>query len=138
MSQANQFPPDLRAPEAWVREIEGHRAGSAHWQDESYGNDAAPSWMLIDDNEGAHAQAFYYTLENAERYDRRFQDAPYVALSILRDNQIFASCCLAPDAFLAAIAVASSSTVPTPLDALRAGLDSVSGVMWDEALNQAV
>jgi len=58
MPQSTQFPSDLHAPPDWVRQVEGKTVASASWQDGSYGNDAAPSWILVDDGgTGTHRRS---------------------------------------------------------------------------------
>lgn len=128
MPQADQFPPDLHAPPDWVRKVEGRSILSARWQDGSYGNDAAPSWILVDDAGTLHAQAFYYTPANAERFEKQFDDAPYVVLSILRNEEIVASCCVAADDFARAVHAAPAAAAPAPADALRAAISTASAV----------
>jgi hypothetical protein len=130
VSQADQFPADLHAPPDWVLEIEGRNVGKARWEDGSYGNDAAPSWILIDDAGTVHAQAFYYTSENAERFEKAFGAAPYVAVSIIRDEEIVASGAMSPEAFVAAASIASASRAETPVEALVRGLRSTDPSGW--------
>lgn len=131
VSQAEQFPSDLHAPPDWVLEVEGRSVASARWEDGSYGNDAAPSWILVDDAGTVHAQAFYYTSENAERFDQRFGDAPYVALSILRDEEIAESCTMTPDDFVASVTTASVLRAESPVETLLSILRGTGSVVWD-------
>jgi hypothetical protein len=111
--------------------VEGRAVTGARWQDDSYGNDAAPSWILIDDAGTVHAQAFYYTSENAERFERAFGAAPYVAVSIIRDEEIVASCVLEPGVFLSALAAAEHAGGSSPVDALTSGLRGAGAVLRD-------
>jgi hypothetical protein len=111
--------------------VEGRTIASARWQDASYGNDAAPSWILADDAGVVHAQAFYYASTNAERFEKRFGNYPYVAVSILRDDEVARSCTTNPDAFVAALALAGRSIVTVPGDALSSALLGVDSVFWD-------
>ena len=135
LPQSDQFPTDLHAPPDWVRQVEGRGVTSARWEDGSYGNDAAPSWILVDDARVVHAQAFYYTPDNAERFDDGFgEEEPYVSLLILRDEEIAAACSMRSDTFLEAAALAAGSRQQTPVDALLAGLRSLTGVVWDPDL----
>jgi len=131
VSQAEQFPADVHAPPEWVREVDGRTTGPAHWKDGSYGNDAAPSWILVDDAGTVHAQAFYYTSTNAERFDQRFGDAPYVALSILRDEEITESCTMTPDDFVATVTTASVLVAESPVETLLSILRRTDSVLWD-------
>jgi hypothetical protein len=128
MPQSDQFPPDLHAPPDWVAQVEGRQVSSARWQDGSYGNDAAPSWILIDDSGAVHAQAFYYTPANAERFETQFGDSPYVALPILLDDEIVGSCCVTPDRFTRAVGAAPAGTGRSPADAVQAAVDAASAV----------
>jgi hypothetical protein len=86
VSQADQFPADLHAPPDWVLEIEGRTVGRARWEDGSYSNDAAPSWIFIDNAGTVHPQAFYSMSENAERFEKALGAPPCVAVSIIRDE----------------------------------------------------
>jgi hypothetical protein len=131
VTQAEQFPADLHAPPGWVLEIEGRNVGKARWQDGSYGNDAAPSWILIDDAGTVHAQAFYYTSENAERFEKAFGAAPYVAVSIIRDEEIVENCVLEPGVFLSALAASERATGSSPVDAFTSGLRGAGAVLRD-------
>ena len=130
MSQSTQFPSDVLAPPGWVRQVEGRRAGSARWEDGSYGNDAAPSWILVDDSAAVHAQAFYYAPANAERFEERAGDEPYVAVSIIFEEEIAASCYVTPGQFASAVSAAATIVGRSPADTLRAALDSAVGVSW--------
>jgi hypothetical protein len=131
MPQSDQFPPDLHAPPDWVGQVEGRQISSARWQDSSYGNDAAPSWVLVDDVGGVHAQAFYYTSENAERFERAFGEGPYVAVSIVRDEEIVASCALEPGMLLSALSASERADDSSPVDALTSGLRDAGAVLRD-------
>lgn len=126
MSQTDQFPGDLHAPLDWVRRVEGRTIASARWQDGSYGNDAAPSWILTDDSEVVHAQAFFYASANAERFEKRFGSEPYVAVSLIRDDEVVAGCCVTPEVFASAVSVTTAVGNLSPADALRATLDAES------------
>jgi len=130
MSQATQFPADLHAPPHWVSRVEGRTVATARWEDGSYGNDAAPSWILVDDSGAVHAQAFYYTSANAERFEKRLGDEPYVAVSIILEEEIVASCCVTPEVFASAVSAAAAVIGLSPADTLRAALGGVVGVSW--------
>lgn len=133
MSQSNHFPADLHAPPDWVRQVEGKLTARADWRDGSYGNDAAPSWILVDGSGLVHAQAFFYTTTNAERFEKPLGHEPYVAVSIIRDNEIVESCTTSPNAFLAALEVAARHPATVPIEALRQGLNAVDVVAWNDA-----
>ena len=128
MPQSDQFPADLHAPTDWVRQIEGRTVATARWEDGSYGNDAAPSWILMDDAGVVHAQVFYYAVDNAERFESGFDDGPYVAVSIVRNEEIVESCCLPPGVFARAVGAAHAADQLSPADVLRAAFDAASAV----------
>jgi hypothetical protein len=129
MSQSTQFPPDVLAPIEWVHEIAGTGVAAAIWMDGSYGNDAAPSWILVDPSDAVCAQAFYYTTENAERFAAEFRGKPYVAVSLIQDDQVMEYCVVDPLDFLQATRSAVTRESLSPRDALRTALEAV-GVSW--------
>ena len=69
--QVREFNEEDRAPASWVSEVEGATVGTAVWQDASWGNNAAPSWELLD-GDVVLAEAFYYTTDNGERLSENF------------------------------------------------------------------
>lgn len=124
MGQRNEFNVDDLAPESWVRGVEGNRAGAAIWRDGSWGNNAAPSWELAVPDGNVHAEAFYYTPSNAERFVTRFGGAAYVSLTLYQDESITAACVMEPDAFLDVVRSATSANCDDPIECLQHALQS--------------
>ena len=99
-TQKTQFNSEDCAPEAWIEAIESARIGNARWRDASWGNSAAPSWELFEDN-NILAEAFYYTVENAERFVAQFKGRPYVQVQLLdSDGNITFGFDTSPELFL--------------------------------------
>ena len=84
MTQHNQFNPEDQAPEQWVQAVERAGAGAARWRDGSWGNNAAPSWELVDPDDALYAEAFYYAPENAERFRDTSARAPMCRSCFIR------------------------------------------------------
>ena len=102
-TQRGQFQPEDCAPEAWVREIESLHPGDAVWRDASWGNNAAPSWELVDGNL-VLAEAFYYTTDNGERMSEHFDGRPYVSVVMFdEDDNPTVAFESGPDDFLAIV-----------------------------------
>ena len=129
MSQFTQFPPDALAPADWAHELEGTTVAAASWKDGSYGNDAAPSWILVDPSGVVCAQAFYYTTGNGERFEAGYRGEPYVAVSLLQDDEVIEYCIAEPKDLLRAAKNAENRGTLSPRDALRSALKAV-GVSW--------
>jgi len=83
--QTREFNEKDRAPASWVSGIEGATVGTAVWQDASWGNNAAPSWELLD-GDVVLAEAFYYTTDNGERVSENFPDEPYVSVVMFDED----------------------------------------------------
>jgi hypothetical protein len=106
--QAREFNEEDRAPASWVSQVEGATVGTAVWQDASWGNNAAPSWELLEDGV-VLAEAFYYTDDNAERLSENFPGEPYVSVVMFdEDDNPVVSFETSPDDFLSIVRLANS------------------------------
>jgi hypothetical protein len=108
--QAREFNEEDRAPVSWVSQVEGAMVGAAVWQDASWGNNAAPSWELLEDGV-VLAEAFYYTTDNAERLSENFPDGPYVSVVMFdEDDNPTVAFETSPDDFLSIVRLADSAS----------------------------
>jgi hypothetical protein len=110
MNQKTQFKaPENWAPDDWVAAVEAAVIGNAQWIDTSWGNDAAPSWMLVDsaNPDRAFYVAFYYTAANDDRPDDSRHC--YVGVTEMLENGDFGEdhCEATPAQFLAALSASS-------------------------------
>ena len=106
--QVREFNEEDLAPSSWVSGVEGARVGTAVWQDASWGNNAAPSWELLD-GDVVLAEAFYYTAANGERLSENFPDEPYVSVVMFdEDDNPTVAFETSPDDFLSIVRLASS------------------------------
>jgi len=132
-TQHNQFSPEDRAPEPWVRAIESLRVGDAVWRDASWGNNAAPSWALVDGNR-VLAEAFYYTADNGERMSEHFGGRPYVSVVMFdEDDNPTVAFESSPDDFLSIVRLADSGA-GDPAKALTLTAEQVPQgvrIYWD-------
>ena len=118
-TQKTQFHSEDWAPAGWVEAIESSRIGNARWRDASWGNSAAPSWELFEDN-NILAEAFYYTIENAERFSDRYEGQEYVQVQLLDSSgQVTSGFESSADTFLS-ITTAAAALDATPKEALAA------------------
>jgi hypothetical protein len=106
--QVREFNEEDRAPSSWVSWVEGATVGTAVWQDASWGNNAAPSWELLD-GDVVLAEAFYYTADNGERLSENFPDEPYVSVVMFdEDDNPVVSFETSPEDFLSIVRLAHS------------------------------
>ena len=128
-----EFKEEDRAPMSWVSEIEGATVGAAVWQDASWGNNAAPSWELLD-GDVVLAEVFYYTTDNGERLSENFSDEPYVSVVMFdEDDNPTVAFESSPEDFLAIVRVAADRA-EAPAEALVQAAEAVTGegrVYWD-------
>ena len=131
--QESQFNPEDLAPANWVGRVEGAKVGSAVWRDASWGNNAAPSWELVEGNK-VLAEVFYYTADNGERFTEHFGGRPYVSVVMLDEDEnptiAFES---SPDDFLTIVQAAGSRTGPPAEALLRAaeGVPQNGRIYWN-------
>jgi hypothetical protein len=131
--QAREFNEEDRAPASWVSQVEGAMVGTAVWQDASWGNNAAPSWELLD-GDVVLAEAFYYTTDNGERLSENFPDEPYVSVVMFDEDEnptvAFES---SPNDFLT-IAQSAASRSGLPAEAFVGAAEAVPQegcIFWD-------
>jgi hypothetical protein len=131
--QEREFNEEDRAPASWVSGVEGATVGTAVWQDASWGNNAAPSWELLD-VDVVLAEAFYYTTENGERLSKNFPVGPYVSVVMFdEDDNPVVSFETSPDDFLSIVRLADSGAVD-PARALTLTAEQVPQgvrIYWD-------
>ena len=134
--QESQFNPEDLAPANWVGRVEGAKVGSAVWRDASWGNNAAPSWELVDGNK-VLAEAFYYTTDNGERFTEHFDGQAYVSVVMFDEDEsptvAFES---SPDDFLTIVKAAEGRTEPPAEALLKAAADGPQNghVDWERGL----
>jgi len=131
--QVREFNEEDRAPSSWVSGVEGATVGTAVWQDASWGNNAAPSWELLD-GDVVLAEAFYYTADNGERLSENFPGEPYVSVVMFdEDDNPIVSFETSPDDFLSIVRLADSGA-GDPAKALTLTAEQVSQgvhIYWD-------
>jgi hypothetical protein len=131
--QVREFNEEDRAPASWVSGVEGATVGTAVWQDASWGNNAAPSWELLD-GDAVLAEAFYYTTENGERLSKNFPVGPYVSVLMYdEDDNPAVSFETSSDDFLGIVRLADSGAVD-PAKALMLTAEQVPQgvrIYWD-------
>ena len=86
MGQSSEFAPDCLAPQDWASGLVDVRIGDAEWRDGSWGNNAAPSWELVQ-ADVVLAEAFYYTPANAERFTEHFDGQAYVSVVMFDEDE---------------------------------------------------
>lgn len=108
-AQAREFNEEDRAPASWVGEVEGASVGTGVWQDASWGNNAAPSWELLD-GDVVLAETFYYSVDNGERMSEHFPGESYVSVVMFdEDDNPTVAFETSPDDFLSIVRLASSA-----------------------------
>lgn len=131
--QAREFNEEDRAPASWVSHVEGAMVATAVWQDASWGNNAAPSWELLEDGV-VLAEAFYYTTDNGERLSENFPTEPYVSVVMFdEDDNPTVAFETSPDDFLSIVRLASSGA-GDPARALTLAAEQVPRgvrIYWD-------
>ena len=134
-TQKTQFNSEDCAPAEWVTEIESALIGNARWRDASWGNSAAPSWELFDGNE-ILAEAFYYTIENSERFTEHHHGQPYVQILFLDSDGNVTSGFETLAATLVSIISAAAALDSTPSEAFakaaRASSRDNDIIVWNE------
>ena len=135
-TQTTQFNSEDCAPAEWVNAIESARIGDARWRDASWGNNAAPSWELIVGNE-VLAEAFYYTVNNAERCTEHFEGQAYIQALLLDNLENVASGFEASSEAFISIVSDSASLDSAPREALTESAWKASrngAAFWSEQL----
>ena len=131
--QVREFNEEDRAPASWVGGVEGATVGTAVWLDASWGNNAAPSWELLD-GDVVLAEAFYYTTDNGERLSENFPGEPSVSVVMFdEDDNPIASFETSPDDFLSIVRLADSGA-GDPAKALALTAEQVPQgvrIYWD-------
>lgn len=124
MAQRDHFNPEDLAPERWAKVVEAAAVGAGHWRDGSWGNNAAPSWELVQGTL-VLGEVFYYSTENGERFTDHFDGQPYVSVVMFDEdeNPTVAFEC-SPEDFLAIVRSAASRS-ETPAEALLRAAESV-------------
>lgn len=109
-AQAHEFNEEDRAPASWVSQVEGATVGTAVWLDASWGNNAAPSWELLD-GDVVLAEAFYYTTDNGERLSEHFLSEPYVSVVMFdEDDNPTVAFETSPDNLLSIVRLAATAS----------------------------
>lgn len=131
--QMREFSEEDRALASWVGGVEASAVGTAVWLDASWGNNAAPSWELLD-GDVVLAEAFYYTTENWDRMSENFPDEPYVSVVMFdEDDNPVVAFETSPEDFLGIVRLADTGA-GEPARALTLAAEQVlQGVRicWD-------